>query len=179
MSVRGWQRWVSAWRSRATALLVVAALAVMLPSGLVAAQQEEPPVSPEALEIARSLKCLVCQNQSVADSPSPLAQEMRAYIDRRLAAGDSREVIVRDLVERYGEEILLEPPRVGFTALVWWLPVLSLAIGALAVALTLRAGRPPRAAAEPAPLAALTPEELARYRQRLTAELAQQEGERV
>jgi cytochrome c-type biogenesis protein CcmH len=161
------------------ARLASALLAVLLAVGSAAAQEAEPPPSPEALEIARTLKCLVCQNQSVADSPSPLAQEMRAYIARRLAAGDSREAIVRDLVERYGEEILLEPPRAGFSALVWWLPVASLAVGALAVALTLRPWRRPAPAADPAPLATLTPDELAAYRQRLAAELARREGERA
>jgi cytochrome c-type biogenesis protein CcmH len=147
------------------ARLASALLAVLLAVGSAAAQEAEPPPSPEALEIARTLKCLVCQNQSVADSPSPLAQEMRAYIARRLAAGDSREAIVRDLVERYGEEILL--------------PVASLAVGALAVALTLRPWRRPAPAADPAPLATLTPDELAAYRQRLAAELAGREGERA
>jgi cytochrome c-type biogenesis protein CcmH len=155
MSARRWARWASA---------VGALLALLLAVGSVAAQEAEPPPSPEALEIARTLKCLVCQNQSVADSPSPLAQEMRAYIARRLAAGDSREAIVRDLVERYGEEILLEPPRAGFTALVWWLPVVSLVVGALAVALTLRPWQRSAPAADPLPLA---------------AELARREGERA
>ncbi|HLI28820.1 MAG TPA: cytochrome c-type biogenesis protein [Chloroflexota bacterium] len=160
---------------RAGVGLAMGLLALLWVSGA-AAQQADPPLSPEALEIARSLKCLICQNQSVADSPSPLAQEMRAYIARRLAAGDSREAIVRDLVERYGEEILLEPPRAGFTGLVWWLPVASLAVGALAIALTLRPRQRADVSPDEAPLAALAPEELAQYRQRLAAELARREG---
>ncbi len=129
----------------------------------------------EVVEIARTLKCPVCESQSVADSPSQLAQEMRAYIQRRLEAGDSRQAIVQALVDRYGEGILLEPPRAGFTLLVWWLPVLSLALGALVVGLALRRWtRTPAAdALEAAP--EMSSEELARYRARLADELARRE----
>src|SRR5215212_6911933 len=130
----------------------LAVVALVLALGLVAfgavpgaaAQQEaEAAVGGEVEAIARTLKCPVCENQSVADSPAPLAREMRAYIERRLAAGDSRQAIVRDLVDRYGEGILLEPPREGFTLLIWWLPPLSLAVGAIVVALALRRGMRP------------------------------------
>lgn len=148
----------------------------------------------EAQEITRTLKCPVCQSQSVADSPSQLAQEMRTYVERRLEAGESRDAIVQDLVDRYGEGILLEPPRRGFTLIVWWLPILSLALGGVIVALTLR--RATRPAASPgggAPaemllggsnglpsagreaLPELAPEEVAHYRARLADELASRE----
>jgi cytochrome c-type biogenesis protein CcmH len=156
-------------------------------------------VQREAQEIARTLKCPVCESQSVADSPSQLAQEMRGYIARRLEAGESRDAIVQDLTDRYGEGILLEPPRRGFTLVVWWLPIVSLAIGAAVVALTLHratrrtaglsttAGGGMAPAYEPsglqetpaeAPdeaLPEIAPEEEAHYRARLAAELAQRE----
>jgi cytochrome c-type biogenesis protein CcmH len=130
----------------------------------------------EVTDIARTLRCLVCENQSVAESQSQLAQEMRGYIQRRLEAGESRQQIVQALVERYGEGILLEPPRAGFTLLVWWLPVLSLGLGALVVALALRRWT----RREDEPLAApgvpdVAPEELAHYRARLAEELARRE----
>jgi cytochrome c-type biogenesis protein CcmH len=161
--------------------------------------QTSTPTQREAQEIARTLKCPVCESQSVADSPSQLAQEMRGYIERRLDAGESRDAIIEDLVDRYGEGILLEPPRRGFTLIVWWLPILSLAIGAAAVALTLRrslrrssritdtpgvGGGSAAAAATPTGVAAaaggergpdLAPEELAYYRARLAEELARRE----
>jgi cytochrome c-type biogenesis protein CcmH len=130
----------------------------------------------EVVEIGRTLKCPVCESQSVADSPSPLAQEMRAYIQRRLEAGDSRQAIVQALVDRYGEGILLEPPRSGFTLLVWWLPLLSLGLGAVIVALALRRWTRP-AAADPVAQAteAMSPQELTHYRARLADELARRE----
>lgn len=166
----------------ATCLVLLAVGWLALAAG-VAHAQEPDPLQQEAREIARTLKCPVCENQSVADSPSQLAQEMRAYIERRLAAGESRQAIVRDLVERYGEGILLEPPREGFTLLVWWLPWLSLALGAAIVALTLRraigppgAPETPAATMHDATLPGPAPEEAAHYRARLAEELRQ--GER-
>jgi cytochrome c-type biogenesis protein CcmH len=131
----------------------------------------------EGVEIARTLKCPVCESQSVADSPSQLAQEMRAYIQRRLAAGDSRQVIVQALVDRYGEGILLEPPRTGFTLLVWWLPALSFGLGVVVVALALRRWtRPTAGAVGPEPAAGdLSPDEVLHYRARLAEELARRE----
>src|SRR5262249_45761912 len=112
------------------------------------AAQDATPTQRETVEIARTLKCPVCESQSVADSPSQLAQEMRAYIQRRLEAGESRDAILQDLVDRYGEGILLGPPRAGFTLLVWWLPWLSLALGGAVVGLALRR----RAGSSTAPL---------------------------
>jgi cytochrome c-type biogenesis protein CcmH len=153
--------------------------------------QASTPTQREAQEIARTLKCPVCESQSVADSPSQLAQEMRTYIERRLDAGESRDEIVQDLTDRYGEGILLEPPRRGFTLIVWWLPVLSLALGAAVVGLTLRrvVRRPGGAASLTGPALAaahpaahsqdtpteLAPDEQAHYRARLAEELARRE----
>jgi cytochrome c-type biogenesis protein CcmH len=163
------------------ALLLAATLTLLAPAA-VAAAQEPTPAQRETTEIARTLKCPVCENQSVAESPSQLAQEMRAYIQRRLEAGDTRQAILRDLVERYGESILLEPPRAGFTLLVWLLPLVSLAAGALIVARALRRGARPTAhrspsvpATEAEPLPTLSPDETAYYRARLDAELARGE----
>ena len=166
------ERWWHGWPVALAGWLALVALAV-LPTAAWA--QDSAAVQREATEIARTLKCPVCENQSVAESPSPLAREMRAYIQRRLEAGDSRQAIVQALVDRYGEGILLEPPRAGFTLLVWWLPVLSLALGALVVGLALRRWtRTPAAdALEAAP--EMSSEELARYRARLADELARRE----
>ncbi|HLH25834.1 MAG TPA: cytochrome c-type biogenesis protein [Chloroflexota bacterium] len=182
----------------AWAALAVLAAVLLVPAA-VAQAQTSTATQREAQEIARTLKCPVCESQSVADSPSQLAQEMRGYIERRLEAGESRDAIVQDLTDRYGEGILLEPPRRGFTLIVWWLPIVSLGIGAVVVALTLRratrraggasgaadgAGTPTLwpegsvglglgVAEEPA--AEMAPEELARYRAQLAEELARRE----
>src|SRR3989304_6379226 len=63
--------------------------------------------------IASRLRCPVCQNESVADSPSELAAQMRALIRTKLEEGESTETIVAYFISRYGEGILLDPPRHG------------------------------------------------------------------
>jgi cytochrome c-type biogenesis protein CcmH len=112
-------------------LLVLAAAA--------SAQQPAAPVSePEVYEIASQLRCVVCQNLSVADSPSEMATQMRGLVRERLAAGDNREQVIQFFVERYGEWILLEPRRRGFTLLVWAAPVVAVLGGLLIVTVVLR-----------------------------------------
>ncbi|MSQ15236.1 MAG: cytochrome c-type biogenesis protein CcmH [Dehalococcoidia bacterium] len=92
------------------------------------------PIDQEATKIGQELKCPVCQNISVADSQSELATQMRATIREKLAAGESKESIIRYFVDRYGEEVLLNPPKDGFTTLVWLVPpALILLLGAVLV----------------------------------------------
>lgn len=98
----------------------------------------EGPYEREMWEIARRLQCPVCQNLSVLDSPSPLAAEMRAIILEKLQAGESREQIIGYFVERYGEGVLLEPPKHGFSLLVWVVPALLVVGGGVLVGRTLQ-----------------------------------------
>jgi cytochrome c-type biogenesis protein CcmH len=113
------------------------------------AQQPARPISEQAVhDIASELRCVVCQNLSVADSPSEMAAQMRALVRERLAAGESREQVIQYFVDRYGDWILLSPRRSGFTAIVWVLPVIGLVAGlAVVSALLYRwTRRPPTAA---------------------------------
>lgn len=137
-------------------------------------------------EIGLELRCPVCQNLPVADSPSPLAQEMRAVIRQKLEAGESRQDILAYFVQRYGEGVLLDPPRQGFTMLVWLGAALAVTggLGLLAVWVRRRLpgkapkGREQSAAHAPAhalagPLTeSLTEEERERYEAMLDTELA-------
>ncbi|HYG72974.1 MAG TPA: cytochrome c-type biogenesis protein CcmH, partial [Actinomycetota bacterium] len=79
-------------------------------------------IDARAQEIAAGLRCPVCQNLSVADSPSRLAGEMRAEIVSRLRAGASPDDVRAYFVDRYGAWILLEPPRHGFDLIPWLVP---------------------------------------------------------
>ncbi|MGP1354163.1 MAG: cytochrome c-type biogenesis protein [Parasphingopyxis sp.] len=83
----------------------------------------------EATELMESLRCLVCQGQSIADSDADMAQDMRALVRRRIAAGEEPEDIRNWLVDRYGRWITYDPPIDSVTWPLWLLPILLLGIG--------------------------------------------------
>lgn len=82
--------------------------------------------------LASKLRCPVCQGESIQDSPSELAQQMRAVVRERLRAGDTPDEVKAYFVSSYGEWILLEPRMTGLNILLYVLPVL-LVIGGLAI----------------------------------------------
>ena len=83
-----------------------------------------------ARDLMLSVRCLVCQGQSIADSDADMAADMRSMIRRRIAAGDKPEAIRAWLVERYGSWVSYEPVFDAQTALLWVTPVALLAVGA-------------------------------------------------
>ena len=137
---------------RATRLLVVA-LALAVAAAPALAQQPALHVNErEVYEVAAQLRCVVCQNLSVADSPSEMANQMRGIVRERLAAGETPPQVLQYFVDKYGQWILLSPRRHGFTLLVWIAPFAAVAIGLGLVAVLLRRwtrraradrGRPP------------------------------------
>ena len=124
--------------------------------------------SPEdqAQLLAAELRCPVCQNLSVADSPSEVALQMRSVIKERLAAGERPDQVVRYFVDKYGDWILLSPPRRGFSLIVWIFPFVAVVVGLGIVALVLRRwtrrGRP-------APEPSIDPEMSERIRREIEA----------
>jgi cytochrome c-type biogenesis protein CcmH len=90
------------------------------------------------LDLTRELRCLVCQNQNLADSDAPLAHDLRQEIYRMLQAGESNEQIKTFLVDRYGDFVLYRPPVKGNTLALWLLPAALLAIGGVVVLLAVR-----------------------------------------
>lgn len=108
--------------------------------------------SERTLELARQLQCPICAGQSVADSQVTLAQQMRDTIERKVQAGESDEQIIAYFVQRYDENVLMSPPKSGFTLTLWWIPPFVLAVGALVVVLYMREGsgrKPSRETPEP------------------------------
>lgn len=93
-----------------------------------ASQVNEDPREREMLDIAKDLRCTVCQNQPVSESNADLARDMRALIREQLAAGKSREQIVDYFVERYGDYVLMKPPYQGPGFVLWAMPLLLLAV---------------------------------------------------
>ncbi len=88
------------------------------------AQVQEDPLERQVLEIAKELRCAVCQNQSVAESNADLARDMRAIIREQLQAGKSKPEIEQYFVNRYGNYILMKPPAEGPGAMLWVMPAL-------------------------------------------------------
>lgn len=115
------------------ALLVLAAAPAMAQPAERAAGAK-PLNEQEVYEVAAQLRCVVCQTLSVADSPSEMAGQMRAIVREHLAAGETPAQVRQYFVDRYGDWILLAPPRRGFTLLVWLAPIVAVLAGVAVVA---------------------------------------------
>jgi cytochrome c-type biogenesis protein CcmH len=87
----------------------------------------DPVLEARARNLSTGLRCLVCQNQSIDDSNAPLAKDLRVLVRERLTAGDSDSDIIKYVVARYGDFVLLKPPVNSATLLLWLAPVLLLA----------------------------------------------------
>ena len=92
-------------------------------------QLADPAEEAEARALMESLRCLVCQGQSIADSDADMAGDMRALVRRRIEAGEEPESIRRWLVERYGNWVSYDPPVAPVTWPLWAAPILLVATG--------------------------------------------------
>ncbi|MBP9143661.1 MAG: cytochrome c-type biogenesis protein CcmH [Thermoanaerobaculia bacterium] len=106
-----------------------------------------PPLSGAALdrateEVASLMRCPVCQGLSVADSPSSSAVDLKAEVRRMIALGYSEDQVIAAFERSYGEFIRLEPKAEGFNWMVWVMPIVAFAAGALMIFLRLRPQRP-------------------------------------
>ena len=89
-------------------------------------------------ELTLELRCLVCQNQNLADSDAPLAQDLRKEIYDMMMAGQDNEQIKTFLVDRYGDFVLYKPPVQGNTLALWLAPAVLLLLGGVVVVLIIR-----------------------------------------
>ena len=105
---------------------------------------QEPLVFEDAAQEARyndltlELRCLVCQNQNLADSDAPLAQDLRREIYAMMMAGQTDEQIKSFMVDRYGDFVLYRPPVQANTVALWVMPGILLVLGAVVVYFTVR-----------------------------------------
>lgn len=115
-------------------LVIILAMAFVLPSmaqePLVFASEAE---QARFDELTRELRCLVCQNQSLADSDAPLAHDLRNEVFNMMRVGHSDEEIRRFLIDRYGDFVLYRPPVKGNTLVLWLAPALLLLAGVTAL----------------------------------------------
>jgi cytochrome c-type biogenesis protein CcmH len=114
--------------------LVVGALV----SAVAAQAQDDAALEARMQAIAGELRCVVCQNQSVADSQAPLAEDLRQRIREQLKAGRSPEEIRRYMTDRYGDFVLYRPPVNTRTVLLWFGPALLVLAGLVALVSVLR-----------------------------------------
>ena len=98
--------------------------------GLQVMAQEDPALERRVANLAHELRCLVCQNQTLADSNAPLAVDLRNQIREQLKAGKSEREITDFMVQRYGDFVLYRPPFKASTLALWAGPFLLLALGA-------------------------------------------------
>ena len=119
------------------------ALLFALAAGVVAAQEAAPAEADPELEarmvrITAELRCLVCQNQTIADSNAGLAIDLKNQVREMLRRGDSDQQIIAFMTERYGDFVLYRPPLKKTTAILWFGPAILLVGGLLILFLVLR-----------------------------------------
>ena len=90
---------------------------------------EDPKLEKRVTGLAHELRCLVCQNQTIADSNAPLAVDLRNQIREQLAAGKSEQDVIGFMVARYGDFVLYRPPLKASTVLLWAGPFAFLLLG--------------------------------------------------
>lgn len=101
----------------------------------------DPAREAQVMHIAEKLRCLVCQNQSIAESSADLANDLKREVREQLAAGKSEQDILDFMVERYGDFVLYEPPVRNSTLLLWGGPLTLLVAAGAGFAWTLKRRR--------------------------------------
>jgi cytochrome c-type biogenesis protein CcmH len=152
--------------TRAARLVLAACIAALLahPPGLYAAEavptEQDRATNARAVALSEQLRCLVCQNQTIADSNADLAIDLRRQVREQIAAGRTDREILAYMTERYSDFVLYRPPLKPQTVFLWAGPLVLLAVAAIVVVRIVR-GR--RAAETPV----LTNDERARARRLL------------
>jgi cytochrome c-type biogenesis protein CcmH len=138
--------------SRFTLILL---LILTSPWPLLAEVQDETALDIQVREIAKTLRCTVCQTENIWESGAPLAQQMRGVVRERLKLGHSPEDIKEYFLSRYGDYIMMEPPKHGVNWFIWVGPFILLLGGGLLLYKEVNGwvrGTPSTPAAPPPPL---------------------------
>lgn len=89
----------------------------------------DPVLEKKVLELSNELRCLVCQNQTIADSNADLAVDLKNQVRKQLSEGRSKEEILKYMTERYGDFVLYKPPFNAATIMLWVGPFLLMLLG--------------------------------------------------
>jgi len=167
-------------------VLAVVILMAALWSAMYISSSSQKTLDQRVQDVASQLECPICQNESVASSPSLLAQQMRMVIRQQLQSGKSEQEVIQYFARSYGDQIVGTPPWQGFSLLAWLVPIALLMGGVVLLWFTLRdwsthASSPAPATKEAAPSGGKAdPEhiddaELEHYRVQLERELAEED----
>ena len=118
--------------------MVIVAGLLSVASRPAAAQAPDAATEDEMYRIADKLNCPICQGQRLSECPIQVCQEMRAEIIQRLQEGQPEEEIIQAFVDRYGKQVLNQPPVEGFNLLAWVIPFVGLAVALIVGAWALR-----------------------------------------
>ena len=123
-------------------LLLLFLLMISVSSHAVDSRQLSDPKQQESYEtLTKELRCLVCQNQTIADSNAELAGDLRRQVYEMLQQGKTEQEIIRFMTDRYGDFVLYKPPFAGKTSLLWIAPVVFLLMGLMTIFFVIRRKR--------------------------------------
>ena len=163
---------------RLVLLVVTLGILVLAAAAVAEAQGGSPPGTPapvsdnDVIRVAKQLYCPVCPNTPLDVCETQACQDWRAQIKDQLGQGWTDQQVIDYFVTQYGERVLAEPKRSGFTSFVWLLPVLALALGALGLVQLARSWMSQRRGAQaagptPGPTAKIPSEVLAELEKEL------------
>jgi cytochrome c-type biogenesis protein CcmH len=119
-------------------ILLVCLMPVFSYAGEAKDLAEDPVLEQRMVKLAEKLRCLVCQNESLASSRSDLAKDLRQEVREKMKQGMSDQEIIDFLVSKYGDFVLFDPPMRRYTLLLWYGPFALLVIGMIGLVFQLR-----------------------------------------
>jgi cytochrome c-type biogenesis protein CcmH len=119
-------------------ILLFCLLPVFAYAGVAKDLAEDPVLEKRMIGLAEKLRCLVCQNESLASSRSELANDLRQEVREQMQMGKSDQEIIDYLVARYGDYVLFDPPMKSYTILLWYGPFALLLVGLIGLVFQLR-----------------------------------------
>ncbi len=119
-------------------ILLICLLPSFAHAGVAKDLADDPVLEKRMIGLAQNLRCLVCQNESLASSHSELADDLRREVREQMTKGMSDQEIIDYLVARYGDFVLFDPPVKSYTLILWYGPFALLIVGLIGLTVQLR-----------------------------------------